>query len=73
MEVFIMRKKSVTMYSNDVNWTYCGDHFATHIDIKSSCCTPETNTMLGQLYINKKYFKSLKKKLKRKKVRKTHI
>ena len=27
----------------DVNWTYCGDHFATHINIKSSCCTPETN------------------------------
>ena len=32
----------------EVNWTYCGDHFAIYTSIKS-CCTPETNIML---YVN---------------------
>ena len=29
----------------DVNQTYCGDHFAMYTNIKSLCCTPETNIM----------------------------
>lgn len=33
----------------DVNWIYCGNHFAVHTNIKSICCTPETNKML---YVN---------------------
>ena len=33
----------------DVNETYCGDHFAIYTNIKSLCCTPETNIML---YVN---------------------
>ena len=36
----------------DVNWTYCGDNFAVHKNIKSLHCTPETNIM--SLYFNKK-------------------
>ena len=29
----------------DANCTYCGDHFATYMNIKSLHCTPETNVM----------------------------
>ena len=28
--------------------TYCGDHFTVNTNIKSLCCTPETN----MLYVN---------------------
>ena len=34
----------------DVNWTYCGDHFAMYTIIKSLCCTPETNITLYANY-----------------------
>ena len=27
----------------DGNETYCGDYFTAHTNIKSLCCTPETN------------------------------
>ena len=33
----------------EVNQTYCGDHFAIYIYIKSLCCAPETNIMICQL------------------------
>ena len=36
----------------DVNWTYCGDHFAIYTNIKL-CCTPETN-VICPLYLDKK-------------------
>ena len=36
----------------DVNLTYCGDHFAVYTNIKSLCCTPETNTTLHVNYKN---------------------
>ena len=29
----------------DINWTYCGDHFAIYTNVESLCRTPETNTM----------------------------
>lgn len=46
-KVLITRKRNFCncMVMN-VNWTYCGDHFATYTDIKSLQCTPETNIML---------------------------
>lgn len=37
----------------DVNWTYC-DHFVIRTNIKSLCCTFETNVMLCQLNLNEK-------------------
>ena len=36
----------------DVNYTHCGDHFAIYANIKSLCCTPETNIMLYVNYIS---------------------
>lgn len=36
-------------------WTSCGDHFAVYKNIKSLCCTPETNLVL---YVN---YTSIKK------------
>ena len=39
----------------DINWTYCGDHFAIYTNIKSLCCTPETKIC----YVN---YTSMKKK-----------
>ena len=30
----------------DGNWTYSGDYFITSKDLKSLCCTPETNIIL---------------------------
>ena len=33
--------------------TYCDDCFAIYTNMES-CCIPETNIMLCQLYINKK-------------------
>ena len=38
----------------DVNWTYRGDHCAIYTNIETLHCTPETNLMLCQLYLNKK-------------------
>lgn len=36
----------------NVNWTYCGDHFAMCPNIESFCRTPETKVMLYcQLYL----------------------
>ena len=32
----------------NVNCTYCDDHFEIHTNIKSLPCTPETNIMLYQ-------------------------
>lgn len=32
----------------------CGGHFAVHSYIKSSCCTPQANTMLYISYISLK-------------------
>ena len=43
----------------DVNQTYCGD-FTIYTNIKSLCCTPETNIMLDVNYT------SIKKKKKKK-------
>lgn len=40
----------------DVNYTYCCDHFAIYINIKSFCCISKANLML---YVN---FISVKKK-----------
>ena len=42
----------------DVNYTYCHDHFAMHINIKS-CCISETNIML---YVNYTSIKIEKKR-----------
>ena len=41
----------------DVNQTYCDDHFAIYINIKSLCCMPETNIMLYVNCISIKYLK----------------
>lgn len=30
----------------NVNYTYCGNNFITHTNIKSLCCTHEANIML---------------------------
>lgn len=30
----------------DVDYIYCGHHFATYTNVKSLCCTAETNVML---------------------------
>ena len=38
-------KKKVTMLKN-VNYIYCGDHFAKYTNIELLCCTLEINTML---------------------------
>ena len=35
----------------DVNWTYCGYHFAIYTYIKPLCCTSKTNTLLYANYI----------------------
>ena len=43
----------------DVNYTYCGDHFAIHTNSKSLFCTPEINIVL---YVD---YTSLKKKKRR--------
>ena len=40
----------------DVNYTYHGDHFTIYTNVKSFCCTPETNIML---YVN--IYTSIKK------------
>ena len=39
----------------DANQTDCGDQFATYTETESQC-TPETNIMLCQLYLNKNKF-----------------
>ena len=36
----------------DVNWIYCGDHFAINPCTESLCCTPETNIILYINYIS---------------------
>ena len=36
----------------DVNWIYCGDHFAINTYTESLCCTPETNIILDINYIS---------------------
>ena len=41
------------MYGDNVNQTYCGDHFAIYTNIESLCCIPETN-VICQLHLNKK-------------------
>lgn len=38
----------------DVNWVYCGNHFATQTHIESLHCMHETNIMLCQLLLSKK-------------------
>ena len=38
----------------DVNWTYCGNHFAIYTNIKSLCCTPETIPQLKKKKKNPK-------------------
>lgn len=37
----------------DVNWMYCGHHFATQTHIRSLHCMHETTITLGQLLFNK--------------------
>lgn len=37
----------------DVNQTYRGDRFAKYTDIKSFCCSPETNIMSGLFQLKK--------------------
>lgn len=61
--VLITRKKVICNYvETDVNYTYYGDHFPVHPNIKSLCCTPKTNVLLCQLFRNKNnnnfYYKS---------------
>ena len=41
----------------NINWTYCGDHFAVYTNIELSC-TPEINIMLYVNYISIKNFKN---------------
>lgn len=41
----------------DIIWNYCGDDFATYINIDS--LTSETNIMLCQLYFNQKKKRSV--------------
>ena len=36
----------------DINWTYCGDHFAIHTSKKPLQGTLEANMLLCQLYPN---------------------
>ena len=42
----------------NVNWTYCGDHFAVYTNSESLYCTPETNMVLyvNHISINKMGF-----------------
>ena len=42
---YYKKKNSVIMYG-DESQTYYGDQFTIYTNIKSLCCTPETNTML---------------------------
>ena len=39
------------MDDEDVNWTYCGDHFTGCTDIESLCSTSETDRMLYDNHI----------------------
>ena len=39
----------LTLYMTDGNWTYCDDHFAMYTNVKSICCTLETNIIV---YVN---------------------
>ena len=36
----------------NINQAYCGDHFTIYTNIKSLCCTPETNIMQYVNYIS---------------------
>ena len=46
----------------DVHETYPGGHSAIYTDIKSLCCTPETNMML---YVDCNSIKNRKNKIKK--------
>ena len=37
-----------------VNQTHCGEHFKIYTNVKSLCCTPETNIILYVNYASKK-------------------
>ena len=39
------KKKKYNCMVMDVNWTYCGYHFAIYTNIESLCCIAETNRM----------------------------
>ena len=43
--LFSSPKHRFSMYDAGYQLTYC-DHFTIYTNIKSLCCTPETNTML---------------------------
>lgn len=42
-----------------IDWIYYGDHFAVYTSIESLHCTPETNIILCQLYLDFKRSKRL--------------
>ena len=42
--------------SMDVDWTHNGEHFAIYTNIKSSCCTPETNIQYNVISIIPHFF-----------------
>ena len=44
----------------NVNQIYCDDHFAKYTNTKS-CCIPETNIILSQLYLKNCQKTSIKK------------
>lgn len=46
----IFKKSNHTV--TNVNWTYCGDYFATYTNLEPLYCTPETNILLGPLCLN---------------------
>ena len=54
-----MKKKKEMMLKN-VNYVYCGDHFAKHTNTELLCCTLETNTMLD---VNSTSIRKIKEKL----------
>lgn len=46
----------------DVNYTYCGDHFAIFTYNKTLCCTPDSN-IIYQAYLNLKNLAKLQEEI----------
>lgn len=51
-----MRKNKCIHTVSDVNWTYCGDHFATYTNMESLHSIPETNIIPQVNYISIKQY-----------------
>ena len=43
----------VTNFYGDINWTYCGDHFAVYKSIKSLSCTQKLLPLLWSLKVTR--------------------